>query len=252
MLVYSPLSHVSYFTTRQSPPDLPELPPSTTTTALMFHLIFSFHFSPSPGTSFHFINPSYLKLNESPARFLLFFFIQPAPFTIFPLQLTIPDSPHLHQILPALLCGCSPTQRVVREDLIPQRRLCQLTVLGAGSRSPRPWVQSRGSVPLQDYADLNSIPLSPEVGRPWNKQSVQNKSLCRHDGYREGWERKKQRAVWRCCQWKGKMETWWWGGKEKRQAEKGEAVSVTHKPTFLVFLEYQVTLNQLLHEHIWL
>lgn len=84
MLVYSPLSHVSYFTTRQSPPDLPELPPSTTTTALMFHLIFSFHFSPSPGTSFHFINPSYLKLNESPARFLLFFFIPACSFHNFP------------------------------------------------------------------------------------------------------------------------------------------------------------------------
>lgn len=32
--------------------------------------------------------------------------------------------------------------------------------------------------------------------------------------------------------------------------EKGEAVSVTHKPTFLAFLEEKVALNQLLHEYI--
>lgn len=117
MLVYPPLSHVSYFTTQQSPSDLPEHSPSTSTTALTLHLIFSFqsvHFSPSPGTSFHIINLSHLKLNESPAWFLLFFFIPVCSFHNFSLSnwpIPPPDSPHLYQILPALLCGCSTTQR---------------------------------------------------------------------------------------------------------------------------------------------
>lgn len=154
------------------PPPLAPLPPLRST---LSSLSYQISFSPSPSTIFHFIKLSYHKLNESSARFLPLFSSQPAPFTIFPLQLTPPtptlNSPHLHQILPAALCGFSPTQRAAGGALIPRRRLCQLTVLGAESGSSRPWVQSRGSVPLQDYAELNSLPLTPEVGRPWNKES---------------------------------------------------------------------------------
>lgn len=182
MLVHPPLSHVSYFTTRQSPSDLPEHhtpppplpPPRLPLRSTLSSLSNRIHFSLSPSTSFHFINLSYLKLSESPARFLLFFFIPACSFHIFPSPAdphpptpTPLDSPHIHQILPALLCGCSPIHTECwGEHLLPQRRLCQLTVLRAESRSPRPRVQSRDSVPLQDYAELNSLPLTPEVGRP--------------------------------------------------------------------------------------
>lgn len=96
-------------------PPLAPLPPLRSTLSSLSNQI---SFSPSPSTIFHFIKLSYHKLNESSARFLLLFLSQPAPFTIFPLQLTPPphhppslNSPHLHQILPAALCGFSPTQR---------------------------------------------------------------------------------------------------------------------------------------------
>lgn len=99
MLVYPPLSHVSYFTTRQSPSDLPEHsplpppPPQLPLRSTISSLPNQIHFSPSPGTSFHFINLSHLKLNESPAWFLLFFFIPACSFYNSP---PLPDSPHLH------------------------------------------------------------------------------------------------------------------------------------------------------------
>lgn len=88
MLVYPPLSHVSYFTTRQSPSDLPEHfpplppppPPQLPLRSTISSLPNQIHFSPSHGTSFHFINLSHLKLNESPAWFLLFFFIPACSF----------------------------------------------------------------------------------------------------------------------------------------------------------------------------
>lgn len=72
------------------PPPLAPLPPLRST---LSSLSYQISFSPSPSTIFHFIKLSYHKLNESSARFLPLFSSQPAPFTIFPLQLT-PPHPH--------------------------------------------------------------------------------------------------------------------------------------------------------------
>lgn len=153
------------------PPPLAPLPPLRSTLSSLSNQI---SFSPSPSTIFHFIKLSYHKLNESSARFLLLFLSQPAPFTIFPLQLTSPPIPQFSTSPSDSACRplwILPHTESSGRALIPQRRLCQLMVLGAESGSSRPRVQSSGSVPLQDYAELNSLPLTPEVGRPRNKES---------------------------------------------------------------------------------
>lgn len=158
-------------------PPLAPLPPLRSTLSSLSNQI---SFSPSPSTIFHFIKLSYHKLNESSARFLLLFLSQPAPFTIFPLQLTPPPPPPppipQFSTSPSDSACCPlwilPHTESSGRALIPQRRLCQLMVLGAESGSSRPRVQSRGSVPLQDYAEFNSLPLTPEVGRPRNKESL--------------------------------------------------------------------------------
>lgn len=139
-----------FFRSPRTLPPPPPPPPQLPLRSIISSLPNQIHFSPSPGTSFHFINLSHLKLNESPAWFLLFFFIPACSFY------NSPTHPPPGFSTPPLDFACPPlwmlphAERVVGEHIIPQRRLCQLLVLGAESRSPRPWVQSRGSVPLQD------------------------------------------------------------------------------------------------------
>lgn len=173
----------------------PRTPPSTTTTALTLHVIFSFQSDPLLCTSFHFITLSYLKINVSPARFPPFFLIPACSFHNFSLSKLLPPPPRFST--PPSDSPCPPPWMLPPTESSGGTSYSSegaLSVDGSrdwdGSRDSSPRVQSRGSVPLQDEAELNSPPLTPEVSRPWNKESVQNKSLCRHDRYGEGWVRR--------------------------------------------------------------
>lgn len=223
------------------PPPLAPLPPLRSTLSSLSNQI---SFSPSPSTIFRFIKLSYHKLNESSARFLPPFFSPPScPFHNFPSSADPPtplNSPHLHQILPAALCGFSPTQKAAGGLLFLRGGSVRwwFSGLRAALLAPGFKVAAPGLCRVK-------FPSTDTWGRQAMKWEVKIKvCAAMTDAGRDGWGQKQQ-AVRRCCQWKGKMETWWWGGTENRQVEREEAVSATGKQTFLAFLWRQLALNQL-------
>lgn len=253
MLVYPPLCHVSYFTispsdlSKHHPPPLPLPPPLRSTLSSLSNQI---HFSPSPSTIFHFINLSYLELNVSSAQFLLIFSSQPAPLTLFP-------SPDDH---PPPAWFFTPPPDPPCPPLWIQRAAGGILLLRGASVSWR-FLELRAALLAPGFrfvALFRSRIMQSLIPFHWHLRLAGHEirrafkiKVCAAvtDTRKNGWGQKQQ-AVWRCCHWKGKMETWWWGGKEKRQVEReGGGGFQWHKLTFLLFLGNQGALNKLFHAY---